>query len=47
MNKFNLNKDIDTPLYIQLYENFKTLIEEDQLKRKNCLPSEILQIHLE
>ncbi len=38
MNNFNLNKDIDTPLYIQLYENFKTLIEENQLEKEK-LPS--------
>ncbi|MBU5312068.1 PLP-dependent aminotransferase family protein [Tissierella carlieri] len=38
MNKFILNKDIDTPLYIQLYENFKVLIEENQLEKEK-LPS--------
>lgn len=38
MNKFILNKDIDTPLYIQLYENFKILIEENQLEKEK-LPS--------
>lgn len=38
MNKFILNKDTDTPLYIQLYENFKTLIEENQLEKEK-LPS--------
>ena len=38
MEKFKLNKKTDTPLYIQLYENFKTLIEEDQLENEK-LPS--------
>lgn len=38
MNNFILNKDTDTPLYIQLYENFKTLIEENQLEKEK-LPS--------
>lgn len=33
-----LNKDISTPLYIQLYEQFKTLIEENQIKEEK-LPS--------
>ena len=31
MYNFELNKEIDTPLYIQLYQKFKTLIEENQL----------------
>jgi len=38
MNKFILNKDIDTPLYIQLYENFKILIEENKFEKEK-LPS--------
>lgn len=38
MKKFTLNKDIDTPLYIQLYEKFKSLIEENQLDDEK-LPS--------
>lgn len=38
MKKFMLNKDIDTPLYIQLYEKFKSLIEENQLDDEK-LPS--------
>src|SRR5699024_1171546 len=36
--KITLNKDIDTPLYIQLYKQFKTLIDEDQFQ-KDKLPS--------
>ncbi len=38
MIEFLLNKDIDTPLYIQLYEKFKTMIEENQLEKEK-LPS--------
>ncbi|WP_353097407.1 PLP-dependent aminotransferase family protein [Tissierella praeacuta] len=38
MNEFILNKDIDTPLYIQLYENIKTSIEENKLEKEK-LPS--------
>lgn len=38
MNKITLNKDIDTPLYIQLYKQFKTLIDADQFQ-KDKLPS--------
>lgn len=38
MEKFKLNKDTDIPLYIQLYEKFKILIEGDQLEQEK-LPS--------
>ena len=38
MIEFLLNKDIDTPIYIQLYEKFKTMIEENQLEKEK-LPS--------
>lgn len=38
MKEFLLNKETDTPLYIQLYEKFKTLIEENQLEQEK-LPS--------
>lgn len=38
MNDFSLNKKLDTPLYVQLYEQFKTLIEDDQIE-KDRLPS--------
>lgn len=31
MYNFKLSKEIDTPLYIQLYQKFKSLIEENQL----------------
>lgn len=38
MYNFKLSKEIDTPLYIQLYQKFKTLIEENQLNEEK-LPS--------
>ncbi|MDR7857321.1 PLP-dependent aminotransferase family protein [Tissierella sp.] len=38
MNKFILNKETDTPLYVQLYEKFKSLIEGNQLEEEK-LPS--------
>ena len=38
MENIILNKESDTPLYIQLYEQFKILIEENQLE-KDKLPS--------
>lgn len=38
MKKIILNKKTDTPLYIQLYEQFKTLIIENQLEKEK-LPS--------
>lgn len=38
MNRIALNKEVDTPLYIQLYEQLKTLIEENQLDKEK-LPS--------
>lgn len=38
MKRITLNKEIDTPLYVQLYEQFKILIEENQLE-KDKLPS--------
>lgn len=38
MKDFKLNKNIDTPLYIQLYEYIKTEIEENQLQMDK-LPS--------
>ena len=38
MEKFKLSKETDTPLYIQLYEKLKTLIEENQLEQEK-LPS--------
>ncbi len=34
-----INKDLDTPLYIQLYENIKTKIENEDYKEGEKLPS--------
>ena len=36
--KFSLDKNSDTPLYVQVYEKFKTLIEQNRLKEEK-LPS--------
>ena len=38
MEKIKLDKDSDIPLYIQLYEQFKNLIENNEYK-KDKLPS--------
>lgn len=32
MKELFLNKELDTPLYVQLYENFKVLIDENKLE---------------
>ena len=34
-----IDKELNTPLYIQLYENIKSLIEKKELKEGEKLPS--------